>query len=263
MYQESLYAAKQRAMHLVEICSPLFNVSTADSFLFIKFCAPNRMIALSTHASWLDNVCNNQHWLIKPDIIKTYEKTSYLNFFAQLWSSTRSSVVPISSTLRQKSGLHLWRRNHQGLSLWSFASFASIDIENWVNDIDEFKLFANHFENQCDALIKEMIPYAFQLNAAPSEIFTAEQNCFKHFVDSTPIKYFPIMLHGEKRLITLKQALCLQGLCEGKSSKELAKMLQLSPRTIEKHVENLKFILDVQHKNEMMMIYKASRDYWL
>lgn len=52
--------------------------------------------------------------------------------------------------------------------------------------------------------------------------------------------------------LTQKQQVCLFWLIRGKSLKEIAKILQLSPRTVECHLDTIKIKLNCQYKSEII-----------
>lgn len=55
--------------------------------------------------------------------------------------------------------------------------------------------------------------------------------------------------------ITKREFECLEFLSQGNTSKMTAKLLKLSPRTIERHFENIKEKLNIRYKSELINKY--------
>lgn len=73
----------------------------------------------------------------------------------------------------------------------------------------------------------------------------------KFFNDDTPVSYTLSQSHSPLNL-TEKQELCLFYLVRGKSVKEIGKLLKLSPRTIESHIDAMKLKLDCRRKSQLI-----------
>jgi len=258
--KESLYIAQKQALAVVRLCSPLFSTTCIQSFLFIKISPNKKMVALSTHASWLRSLYTDQSWLESNVVQQAFKKVSRLSYFAQLWSRDQG----LFRQLDLQQGLNLWQRSGDDILCWSFGVFDRVNnIDDLITILDDLKIFANHFEKQAAVFIDNVQSCSCELNKNYDDHLLQSKDAFAEFIQQTPIKHFPIIYNDKKFNLTYKQALCLQGLCEGKGSKALAKEMGVSPRTVEKHLENIKDHLNIRQKNEVLSIYKASRDSWL
>ena len=59
----------------------------------------------------------------------------------------------------------------------------------------------------------------------------------------------------EKEILTNRELDCLIMLSKGKTAKETARELNISPRTVETHLENIKIKFDARNKTEMLAIF--------
>lgn len=98
--------------------------------------------------------------------------------------------------------------------------------------------------------------FAHAIDLSNSSQFKVYMNF--HQLDSKlfgkPLKSTSYTLNSEYTPIPLteKQENCLFLLVRGKTVKEIAKILQLSPRTVECHIEAIKIKLDCQYKSEIV-----------
>lgn len=75
------------------------------------------------------------------------------------------------------------------------------------------------------------------------------------FNTSSNANFIPQILPGEKicnSYLTKRQAQIVRLMFQGKSNKEIARILNLSPRTIESYIDNAKQKLNVTRKSELM-----------
>ena len=262
--QVALTLAQNQSMTILDMCAPLFKVTPIDAFMFAKWIPHKKFIALSTDPNWLESIYMKNSAVLSKVFSDVSSKVSTLSYYAQPWSLQEKKCKIMMDCLGFNGGVHLWKRRSDSLYLFSFAGLIKNDYSKLIiQSIDDFKLFSNHFEKRASGLIEFMENGTDCLLQQSENILPQISDPFQMFIHMTPIKYFPIMKDGQKHTITYKQALCLQGMCEGKGSKEIAKEMRLSPRTIEKHIENAKLSLSVHHTEEMISIYKKSRETWV
>jgi DNA-binding CsgD family transcriptional regulator len=262
--KESLVMAQQQAAKIREICLPLFNASPVQAFLFIKLMPDGTILALSTHPNWLESLYCHQSWFSSTTVQDAILRASRLGCYAQLWPYHRDGWREMMHSIGLQGGLNLWRRSGDAVVGWFFGGFEQHDYSNlMVHSIDDCKMFADHFEKQATSIIAMIHDFPCSIFGFSQKIPVKPKDAFEEFIGETPIKYFPIVYNQKKYKITYRQALCLQGLLEGKSCKVLGKEMGVSSRTVEKHIENIKFNLDLCSRDEMLSMYKASRSGWL
>jgi DNA-binding CsgD family transcriptional regulator len=260
----SLTIAQQQSCDIVRICTPLFNIVPMSAFLFLKVMPGDKIIALSTHCKWIENIYRDTTYALSKTLSKINSKVSDLSYYAQPWSHQERSWKKIMVRTGLEGGINLWKRTGNCIYLFGFSGFIGDDYSKLIIQfIDTFKIFSNHFENRASTFIDMAEEYPFTFSQLPEKKLAKPSDPFKKFIELTPIKYFPIVKDGENFTITYKQALCVQKMIEGKGSKEIAKEMRLSSRTIEKHIEKIKLSLRIRHTHEIISIYQKSRDCWM
>lgn len=260
----SLTIAQQQSSDIMRICAPLFNIVPMDAFLFLKVMPGDKIIALSSHSKWIENIYMDTTYALSKTFSEINSKVSNLSYYAQPWSHQGRAWKKIMVRTGLEGGINLWKRTGNCLYLFGFSGFIGNDYSKLIiKFIDSFKIFSNHFENRASTLISMVEKYPFSFSQLSEENLPQPSDPFKKFIELTPIKYFPIVNDGKNYTITYKQALCVQKMVEGKGSKEIAKEMRLSSRTIEKHIEKIKLSLRIRHTHEIISIYQKSRDCWM
>lgn len=121
-------------------------------------------------------------------------------------------------------------------------SFKFIEIQPCVNDLWKilYVVKSPYYEN---GSIKGVIGYAFDITKSYPKLekFLLDQDLSKDFVNTNEI-----------HKLTLRESECLFFLMRRCTSKEIARLLKLSPRTIEDYIEKLKNKLDCKSKFELI-----------
>lgn len=261
--QESLYIAQRKTMQMLQYCAPLFEVTPACSLLFMRFLPNQKVVLLSTHQPCLQAIYKSPAFFSSRMITAAMSKASSVCYHAQLWQDSDWAWQKVMHQAGIQDGVNLWKRDEAGMSCWSFGlAVDACHQDLMAKTIEDFKLFANHFSKCAAAMIELMHSHA-AIVEQQYHWSVAKDDPVQTFINMTPLKYFPVIVEGKKLNITYKQALCLQGLCEGKKTKALAKEMGVSYRTVEKHIENLKVLLNANKRKDMLMIYKQSRGFWL
>jgi DNA-binding CsgD family transcriptional regulator len=250
-------------MQMLQYCAPLFAATPACSLLFMRLLPDQKVVLLSTHQPCLQAIYKNPAFFSSRMITAVLSKTSAVSYHAQLWQDPDWTWVKVMHQAGIQDSVNLWKRDEAGINCWSFGLAADVCHQDLTTKtIEDFKLFANHFSKRAATMIELMQSRAYIVDKK-HHWSVAKNDPMQAFIDMTPLKYFPVIVDGKKLNITYKQALCLQGLCEGKKTKTLAKEMRVSYRTIEKHIENLKVLLNANKRNDMLTVYKQSRGYWL
>ena len=111
-----------------------------------------------------------------------------------------------------------------------------------------FRQFIIYFEKEARVLLQEA--GKFSLHLPPLSLPQLFLRGVQYFVGYDFVNKRKIELK-----LTLQESACLQKLTEGKSVKEIAQVLQLSPKTIETQIANLKRKLRCSHTSQLIDIF--------
>lgn len=82
-------------------------------------------------------------------------------------------------------------------------------------------------------------------------------NSDQYKIDLTPIDIQDELLEMYGKNISAREKECLSFLLKGKTIKETAKLLKLSPRTIEEYLNRLKQKAGCKYKRELLALFQS------
>ena len=174
--------------------------------------------------------------ITKPKVIKDY----YERMFAL--NATSDEIIYIA--------------DHQGVRrVYIFGVLDSLYINR-----EYLELFILYFNDHAAHLINRTeplkIPKEFiEIHSAPDLI--AENSIFaemeQEFLDGINAKYYKIKQLQERYALSNRELQCLELILENKITKQIANFLNLTTRTAETYIDNLKKKLDCHTKNEMIV----------
>jgi DNA-binding CsgD family transcriptional regulator len=155
---------------------------------------------------------------------------------------------------------------HEG---FEFASSAGKDISSfYINHYDLLEKFMLYFKEYGADLIrmgeknKITLPtYEVEYYKMMQDIekkITIEKNGLANLNTDFKLKKYLLNNKNIGVYITARELECLQCLSQGLTAKEAGNVLQISPRTIESHVQNIKDKLGVSFQNQMLKIFRSS-----
>lgn len=231
------------ANKLTELCKDLFTKTPINFFEPYKIYKNNDYCGLMTDGIWSEMFLKKgyQH----SGIAKFQE--SYLKSDFTLWSvSGMYQINDCAKQMRQDcidfnygNGITLIERHADYTQLYYFAAGSKHEHMNeiLINHLDLLNHFVLHFEEKCRQ-DKVLLASYNQKYPCINEVHT--EHAFTKF------EYFPafdrVYFHDLNKDFYLTQAefKCLKWIVLGLSSKQAAKELKLSPRTVERHLQNAK-----------------------
>jgi hypothetical protein len=249
-----------------QICDPIFK-SNIKIFAYFRFFNNGRYIYLCNELSWLkfclDNVHNNEGTSLGKEIGHVPED----DYYCFLWPTKKSDYL--MSALYDYNiwnGLSIFKQREDSIELWGFAADRQTDnLQNfYIENIEVLKDFTADFNlNAADLILpteKNLAIYKdFKLSSHFDEY---DGRKVEEFIRKTPINKRPIITPVGEVFLGTSELECLNLLALGRNTKQIAKYLKLSVRTIEKHVENIKCKIPNQ-KKDIIEIYKNSILNWL
>lgn len=142
---------------------------------------------------------------------------------------------------------------------WGEARQSNAFERVYLNYAHLLKAFATHFKEKCSKIIQHEVGPSLSLpELIGHELFDCtatlqpklDEKCLRKCL-------LDIGLGHEVELadaLSRRERECIKLLLKGKSMKETAALLRLSPRTVEHYLENVKIKFDCQFKNELFSI---------
>jgi DNA-binding CsgD family transcriptional regulator len=225
------------AGNIQQICAPLLAYDI-DHFSYTRNYADGKRIYFSTHPHLLDSYFQKKLYRVgscenKPE---NYDKTF------MLWSTIPQKKLYADAHLHGlPEGVFIAQPSCENFT--EFFNFATTHAQKNIANI-----YLSHFE----VLTKFMTYFK---DEAESLIIAAEKLSFNlPFSTATSLaNKNSILAHSSKPLLTPQQFQCARYLLNGHTFKEIGLALQLSSRTVESYVENMKDKLGINNKTLLIL----------
>jgi DNA-binding CsgD family transcriptional regulator len=242
---------RQIVVQLQDVCSSLFRVSCIKSFRYFKVFNDNTYFNLSTNHEWLcdrvSKIPNNGRLFHTALCAANKDKPTFY-----LWeNNVNDPVCNLFIKHNIANGISIYYRHDDFIEAWSFGATKDDNqaYNFYINNLDLFKKFIFHFNK-----------------VAGNIIDTSDHSILARFDDNVSIipaitlPQIPAQLPSINASqvskscysLTKKEIECLRLLSIGKTTaKAIAKVLDISPRTVEHHIESIKIKLDIYNKNDL------------
>lgn len=236
--------------HVQEICDQILNSIGITYFNYIKIynndCSRE---LLTNNADWINHFYQNglYHSIGAVDVEHLLPKGYFL------WSEM-DEKDPIYLQGRDffniDNGISFVIKRQDITYLYIFASKREQHAINnfYLGNLDLLQRFIHYFTDKGQNLIKEAgknrihLPNPQLVNPHRVNNIILSDKQRKGFLEATPVNRYFLLNESDDLYLTTKQAECASLLAKGLTSKQMAKHMNISFRTVEKYV------LDVRHK---------------
>ena len=243
----------QQTEALKRINKPLEHLGL-DSFCFtsVDLKTSERYI-LTDHPEWTHFAYKSDFY--NHDLVKTIETKNLLQCF--VWSDFAHNQ-PYRKVLQEahahglSHGITLlhYTENHVNMYYASTSRALSNDRELF-NIRGPLTDFIPYFHYAAKDLIAESAKHTFTVRKQQLvDISDADANTFNLFYDAIDIKQLVINEQGD--CFTHQEALCVYLAISGKYAKQIALILTISDRTVEKHIANARKKLDIKPNESLL-----------
>lgn len=236
----------------VEICSPLFSYSCVKSFRYFRIFENGDYINISTNQEWLNErvtkIHNNSTVFQKSACSAVDNKMSFY-----LWpTDCRDAVLDLFKKHNIFHGITAYKRSGSSVEAWSFgATVADSQAANfYINNLDILNKFISYF-NIC---AKELIDVTDSSKLAHFSNPISIEKFQQPSAESFPTTGFSSPC-GKKNLLTNRQLECLKLISNGRTAREVARIMNVSSRTVESHINTIKDKLKTTRKNSIIEYY--------
>lgn len=217
---------------IAEIMLPVISPHGMTVFNYYKIYFDGRMIRLSTDKAWTEQFFkkNYMHTMSAPDAYLIKPRNHYI----WLTEDCPEMLLDAAVNFNTSNGISIAVKTEDYIEYFCFAtSTENTRIINtfYLDNLDKLYQYGLEFKEKSKNLIDQMEKNPLQL---VNQHKPGNPN-------SSSIK------------LSRRQSECAQLLLLGKKTKEIGTALQLSPRTIEYYIENLKIKLQCQNKTELLL----------
>lgn len=250
---------EQSLKALQDVCAPLFKNSCIRSFRYFRVLDDNSYMNLSTNHEWLvdrlTKIPNNGASFHKPLCEATEEDFSFF-----LWEENKKDdIVSLLIDHNIFNGITAYKRNKNSVEAWAFGAKIEDTLASnfYINNLDILKSFINHFNKEAADIINisdrsKLAQFGDKVSILPHR---KKENCCQSKLRNQIFK-------PENIKLTHRELECLTLLSIGKTYKETAKTMQISPRTIESFVTNIKRKLNLPCKSNIIEYYWRNLNFY-
>ena len=235
-YQESI------SDRLNNICEPLVNHLNTPIFGYMRFFSDGQYLTLTNQLSYQESYFENVH-----SNSLVWGEHIYQNQDFKIWLWPQNPEIESMKFVYEKNfwnGISITKISDNSLESWCFASDrSSTQMQNfYLRNTDILRTFIHHFNAQAADIIHinehnhhKLSRYKNGLIWPESDHSYKEQSNIRNFLDA--IKN---ATKTNRSKITEAESKCLYHLARGYTMKQIARNLNISPRTVEGHINNIK-----------------------
>lgn len=257
IYQESCKLALSKAYEVNEICQPLFSRLNAHGFSLHRIYKDGQRVYLGNSYKWIENVYENGYLAASG-----YQKYSdYPNCILwNEWPQTDTEFIRLINDAREN-----FSYDNSAMLLRKYESYVDIFfIRGRLNDNDiNHKFFSDRIFIEGffdDFLIRtaKLITQAYKHKLIIPEKLSRSESCKtlenqETFHDCLYAKVQDTIFFDTNGLgFSRRESQCLLLMFIGKTAKEIANILGISGRSVEKYIDSVKHKANTSYKNEIL-----------
>jgi DNA-binding CsgD family transcriptional regulator len=265
------------ASDVLSVTGPLFKTTRFNYFSYFKEFVDGSRALLSTDPDWTYFLYGRTYATItnfQPKLESARVENDKTGNFLWEWlpNLLPSSKLKLqfydkmrdSQSFNINNGISIIRKVCDGHEYFNFGTSdsASYIYKFYFNHIDLLNRFVVYFKIQAESLLsgsvdhKIFIPKGLsavnELDSAPDDVK------LEQFLSQTQLKKYPVKNLQCQAYISHRQLQCLYYVSHGYSAKEIAQELDISHRTVEKHIQLLKEDFSLSTKSDLLKFSSRS-----
>ena len=255
--------AKSFKTVLFDLSTPLRDNYSCDLLAYFRIYPNNTMLFLTPNDRWCDYTFNNQNWLPNhaiDHVKKAYENGTYY-FIWPLKPDIKENIHFALHAHGIWNGLTFVKKYYECIELFCFTSPSMSDeiLDLYLNGKDVFERFSLHFREKAAEIIQK---YSFNNGLLiPTNIdFTSELEkniIFNKYLNQTPVVKNYLRINNQDIALSKQEYNCLTFLSHGKSIKEIARIYNISSRTVESYINRIKDKTFLTSTNQLISLFHS------
>ena len=242
------------------IVKPLEELLDINYFCFRRIYNNGKHIVLTTNPEWLVRYYNNKYYLKK----ETKKTGAIGNFYPVIWDyiidknkfSDNAMIDARNHNFAHSLSLKYIAQEYMDLYSLSVPIDCNQVNEKYLRYYESIKKFIFYFQSNAAILINKAEKTPIDTHSSEESKLDNILSEIDKFEQQIKITQLNLNLNGSIIKLTMTETKYLKELALGLSSKGIAKKLNVSTRTVETHIDNLKLKLGVYSKS--LIISKLS-----
>lgn len=244
------------------ICQPIFDLFKITYFSHTRAAAGNLFTHLTTHPEILEFFFTDKY-----PISFTNGEGYFLNsgFYVESHMEknlhSKEKLTKISKHFNINHIVYMIEKGEKYHDLYSFGTSHQNEqvINQYINNMHLLKQFILYYKGKSAPLLNkiQLIKYddEYIMSRGKTNILTVDNALdVKKFTQETIVKKMQIAGKFGNVYISKREFECLKYLLKNNTQKEIAKIMILSPRTVETYINNLKIKLGYETQKELILL---------
>ncbi len=251
---------------LNEIADPIFKNFHMNGFGYARFYKTGQCFDIFSDIEWQKTYFDkfDCYHLIREDLKFSCPNNSSTVLWGNSSIERNDPILNASYEHNLWHGLRIYETFEDYVDCWHFTtSVSNFQIVNfYINEINAFKRYIHYFNEKAAHLINGKKPL-YCLGENPFEHQNPKVVCLKEkFKDELSIKKFKVNINNRQITFSKREAECVEHIVQNKTFKEAALKMNLSPRTVEFYVNNVKRKVNCTSSHELVSLLNQYSIKW-
>ncbi|RZI45721.1 LuxR C-terminal-related transcriptional regulator [Candidatus Finniella inopinata] len=253
---------------LLDICAPLFQTFGLMTFGYKRIFKDGSYLFLSTNTQWQSHhlyEIHNHGQFFKNAMLECADTPEFA-FYRTMWPSSPSDhFLQSLNQYGMWNGINFYRKKDDSIELWTFSTNPEQhqDPNSYIKILNHLERFIAFFNVKACNIIdvsdkKKLAKFKDGLDLVLIDEAGVTSINTEFFLDATKINNIPILVGSQFVQLSKRETECLRLIAYGKSAKEAAHILKISPRTVEGLLVNAKLKAGALNMSQMTSSFHQS-----
>jgi len=253
-FTQTYHFNKQISASLKDVCQPLQNNFDFNLSTYRRFYLNGKFLYLFNNNNWLDFIANQEIW-VTPNFKQQINNINHCKSIYSLWGEYcphKDKKYDAMYQFNIWNGISVYKKREDFIEVYAFASTREMpQITNfYMQNQHIIEHFISYFLCKINLLFKNVDPKVLLPFSIESLISPLSNNdLLKKFLKEAPVNKFYL---NQDNPLTQREITCLIKTIKGRTAKEIGKDFNISPRSIEKHLDNIKIKMKCNSRREMI-----------
>lgn len=228
------YQSSNVSNSFLEVCSPLLDLGFKE-VSYIRVYSDNSIYVLTTANLWLNNFlsifCDYDLTLFREKIANAV--TSISDVYCAWNYNKQDSLLEFNHHYQMDQGFDIYKRKKDYVELWSFIAKTEMPM----------------FHDFC---ISNLAKINNTINTCQTSFINQEGLFFA----KKALIPLDITRHFHNKFLTYREIECTRLIIAGNTTKEIARNLDIAPKTVEVHIKNIKQKTGYHNRHDLIQIYR-------
>ena len=263
--------SKAAVPEITTLCEPFLAAFGLTSFIYGRLFYDGKYIFLSNQIDWVKNWLQNVDTIADSLIQSSFQNVSSEEPLYFLWDTAnfQEKHIQMNNRFGLWHGFDIYNRLEDSIEGWSFSTSQDRNQLNYFyfKNLNLFHRFCAYlrekavslFDMKCEeqfAIFRKNCDFSFNPSVPNAQDVNA-------FLPSLFLNSYSVSTQNGQIKLSKREIDCMFHLSQGKTSKEIGRILNISPRTVETHFMNIKLKTGCYSKSVLVDTLRDNVLKWL